>query len=158
MELIIIKGKSNIGKTTIATIFHNRLAQIERIKLKWMEYDSWLLPLEEKDLFYPNVPDFRSVFLYKEKLIGIVSHGDSVLYAKQFIRQMMNEFNVDVLIVCSNVEGKNWDMLNRDFGKYIKDENIFEVSSDCWTEDRNNRIIAKECFVDVLIKHLNQIM
>lgn len=157
MELIIIKGKSHVGKTTIATQLHNKLTEIEGIELKWVMYDHWKLPIEEKDLYVPRVPDFRSVFLYKGKFIGIVSHGDSSRYAKQFIRQMTNEFNVDILIVCSSIEGYNWNMLNRDFGEYVKMENIFEVTEDCWAINKCDRLSVKENIVTVIFNHINQI-
>ena len=157
MELIIIKGKSGVGKTTMATLLHNKLTQIRGIQLEWMEYDHWLLPLEEKDL----VPDFRSVFVYKGKTIGIISHGDTSRYAKQFIRQMINQFHVDILVVCSSIDGRNWNMLNRDFSEYINDENIFDVSTEYWATDDTNRIAIKEVFVEKilnqLIKHCNKL-
>lgn len=158
MELIIIKGKSNVGKTSTATQLHNKLTEIEGIELKWMMYDLLKLPIEEKDLSVPCVPDFRSVFHYKGKSIGIVSHGDTSRYAKQFIRQMINEFNVDILIVCSSIDGYNWNMLNRDFGEYVKMRNIFEVRSDCWAKEWDNRIIAKEPFVNKIINHIGKII
>lgn len=157
MELIIIKGKSNVGKTTIATQLHNKLTEIEGIELKWMMYDHWKLPIEEKDLYVPRVPDFRSVFHYKGKSIGIVSHGDSSRYAKQFIRQMINDFNVDILIVCSSIDGYNWNMLNRDFGEYVKTENIFEVIDDCWAVNKCDKLSAKENIVNNIVNHINQI-
>ena len=46
MELIIIKGKSNVGKTTIATLLHNKISEIKGIDLMWMMYDLLKLPLE----------------------------------------------------------------------------------------------------------------
>ena len=157
MELIIIKGKSNVGKTTIATLLHNKLTEIEGIELKWMIYDHWKLPVEEKDLYVPRVPDFRSVFHYKEKRIGIVSHGDTSRYAKQFIRQIINDFSVDILIVCSSIDGYNWNMLNRDFGEYVKTENIFEVTKDDEVENKCDNLSVKKNLVNNIINHINQI-
>lgn len=157
MELIIIKGNSHVGKTTIATQLHNKLTEIEGMELKWMMYDQWKLPIEEKDLNVPRVPDFRSVFFYKRKLIGIISHGDTSLYAKQFIRQMINEFNVDILIVCSSIGGYNWNMLNRDFGEYVKTENIYDVTEDCWALNKCDKLSVKEKMVNNVINHINQI-
>lgn len=157
MELLVIKGKSEIGKTTIATLLHNKVAQIEGIQLKWMMYDHKVLPIEEKDFCGDSMPDFRSVFLNNDRLIGIVSHGDSVLYAKQFIRQMINEFHVDILIVCSSIDGKNWEMLNKVFGDYIKEENVFDATSYYCPKDRYDGLRVKEDLVNDIINKINQI-
>lgn len=157
MELIIIKGKRNVGKTTIATLLHNKISEIKGIELMWMMYDLLKLPVEEKDLYKPRVPDFRSVFHYKEKRIGIVSHGDTSRYAKQFIRQMINDFSVDILIVCSSIDSYNWNMLNRDFGEYIKTENIFEVTKDDEIVNKCDKLFVKDRLVNNIINHINQI-
>lgn len=157
MELIIIKGKSKKGKTTIATLLHNKLTEIEDCELKWMFYDHLKLPVEEKDLYEPRVPDFRSVFLFRWKTIGIVSHGDSSRFAKQFIRQLINDFHVDILVVCSSIDSLNWNMLNRDFREYVKAENIFEIQDNYWSKNKDNMVFAKRDFVEILLNHINQI-
>ena len=153
MELIIIKGKSNVGKTTTAAMLHNALVEQHNASLQWMMLDHWKFPLHEKDL----VPDFRSVFDYREHKLGIVSHGDTSLYAKRFIRQMMNEFHVDILIVCSNENGYNWNMLNRDFGDYIKSDNVFEYTEEYWSQNNDDRFLVKENIVNKIIDHINSI-
>lgn len=157
MELIIIKGKSHYGKTTIAKLIHNKLTEIKNFELQWMYYDHLKFPIEEKDLFEPRVPDFRSVFQYLGKNIGIISHGDSSRYAKQHIRQMINDFHVDILIVCSSVDSLNWNMLNRDFGEYVKENNIFEVTDACWAANKSELISVKEIMVMEIINHIKQI-
>ena len=157
MELIIIKGKSNVGKTTIATLLHNKLTEIEDCELLWMLYDHLKLPVEEKDLYEPRVPDFQSVFFHRGKTIGIISHGDTALYAKRFIRQIINDFNVDILIVCSSIDGYNWNMLNRDFGEYVNTENIFEVTKDDEIVNKCDKLSVKENLVNNIINHINQI-
>ena len=126
MELIIIKGKSNVGKTTIATLLHNKISEIKGIELMWMMYDLLKLPVTSR-------------------------------YAKQFIRQMINYFSVDILIVCSSIDGYNWNMLNRDFGEYVKTENIFEVTEDCWAVNKCDKLSVKENLVNNIINHINQI-
>lgn len=153
MELLIIKGKGNVGKTTTAAMLHNALVERSKASLQWMMLDHWKFPLQEKDL----VPDFRSVFDYREQKVGIVSHGDTSLYAKQFIRQMMNEFHVDILIVCSNEKGYNWNMLNRDFGEYVKSENILEYTEEYWSQNKDDRFLVKENIVNKIIDHINSI-
>lgn len=153
MELIIIKGKSSVGKTTTAAMLHNALVERCKASLRWMMLDHWKFPLQEKDF----VSDFRSVFDYREQKVGIVSHGDTSTYAKQFIRQMTNEFHVDILIVCSNENGYNWNMLNRDFGEYVKTDNVFEYTEEYWSQNKDDRFLVKENIVNKIIDHINSI-
>lgn len=154
MELLIIKGKSNVGKTTTAAMLHNALVEHCKASLKWVMLDHWKIPLQEKDL----VPDFRSVFDYREHTVGIVSHGDTSRYAKQFIREMMKEYHVDILIVCSNEDGYNWNMLNRDFGEYVKNDNVFEYTEEeYWSQNKDDRFLVKENIVNKIIGHINSI-
>ncbi len=70
---------------------------------------------------------------------------------------MMNEFHVDILIVCSNENGYNWNMLNRDFGKYVKADNVFEYTEDYWSQNKDNRFLVKETIINKIINHINSI-
>ena len=48
-------------------------------------------------------------------------------------------------------------MLNRDFGEYVKTENIFEVTKDDEIVNKCDKLYVKESLVNNIINHINQI-
>lgn len=153
MELIIIKGESDAGKTTTAALLHNELIEHYEAELQWMILDDGKLPLCEEDL----VPDFRVVLKYKGNTIGIVSHGDTSRYLKGFINEMTRSNDIDILIICANTKEYIWNMLDKKFGEVIKTGNIFELTNEYWSVETKNKLSVKRPIVNEIINHINQI-
>lgn len=150
MELIIIKGDKNVGKTTTAALLHNYLVERHNAEVKWMMLDHWKFPLQEKDL----IPDFRSVLMYNMYTIGIISHGDTSRYLKAFIKEMIDDYHPDILIICANKKEYIWNMLRRTFENELKEENIFEITQEHWSPCIDNTIAFKERLVRTINNHI----
>lgn len=150
MEIIIIKGESDIGKTTTAAMLHNELVDNYAAKVQWMMFDFGKFPLCEKDL----TPDFRSVLKCKDCTIGIISHGDTSTYLRGFIEEMTKYFFPDILIICANNKENIWNMLRRKFGEHIKDGNIFEITSEQMSENISEKLIVKQNRINEIINRI----
>ena len=150
MEIIIIKGESDVGKTTKAAILHNELVDNYAAIVQWMMLDLGRFPLREEDL----IPDFRSVLKCKGRTIGIISHGDTSTYLRGFIEEMTKYFFPDILIICANNKEYIWNMLRRKFGEHIKDGNIFEITSEQKSEILSEKLTVKQKRVNEIINKI----
>lgn len=153
MELIIIKGDTNSGKTTTAALVHNELAWYNHAKLIWLMLDNHCIPVEKEDL----VPNFRSAMVYKDKTICIVSHGDNLDYFEEYVNEIIPWYNPDILIVCSRTSGYVCDKIWEKFGSIIKDENIFTLTPNHKSAGEKDKVTVKKDLVSEIMNRINEI-
>lgn len=153
MELIIIKGAINRGKTTTAALVHNELTWYNHAKLIWLMLDNHCIPVESEDL----VPNFRSAIVYKGKTICIVSHGDNLDCFEEYVNEVIPWYNPDILIVCSRTSGYVCDKIWERFGSIIKDENIFTLTPNHKSADEKDKVTVKKDLVSEIMNRINEI-
>ena len=150
MELIIIRGRQNDGKTTTATMLHNELvARSNAVRLLKTNGDH--LPVGN------DVCDFRSVIDIEKKRVAIISEGDEadVLYKK--MEELIYVYRPDVMTVCArayNREGSSYRMLEENYGELIKNENMFWTEK---TEDFADALNTKRNIVNESVKRIMNI-
>lgn len=154
MEIIIIKGESDVGKTTTAAMLHNELVDNYAAIVQWMMLDFGKFPLCEEDL----TPDFRSVLKCKGRTIGIISHGDTSTYLRGYINEMTNYFFPDILIICANNKEYIWSMLWRKFGEHIKEDNTFEITSKQKSKNKSKKLTVKQKRIKEIINRIEQLV
>jgi len=150
MELIIIRGRQNNGKTTTATLLHNELvgrgAKLKLLKTNgnYLSVDNWTV-------------DFQSVLDFGKKRIVIISEGDNDDRLAELMESLINDYRPDVVVACARAYdrvGSSYRMLTEKFKDLIKLENEF------WTEfsdDRTKMIDAKRPIVEKIINKIQSI-
>lgn len=148
MELIIIRGRQNDGKTTTITMLHTELvARSNSVRL--LKTNGDYLPVGNE------VRDFRSVIDIKEKRIAIISAGDSDDVLNEEMEELIYEYRPDIMVACARAqdrEGSAYRMLKENYADLIKEENEFWTE---WTENRDDAITIKQGVVE---KIANRIM
>lgn len=149
MELIIIRGRQNDGKTTTATMLHNELvARSDAVRL--LKTNEYCLPVGN------NVCDFSSVIDIEEKRVAIISEGDEADVLNKKMEELIYVFRPDVMVVCArayNREGSSYRMLEENYGEHIKNENVFWTEK---TEDFTDALNAKRSVVNKIVKQINR--
>ncbi|MBQ8704343.1 MAG: hypothetical protein IJ524_08230 [Bacteroidales bacterium] len=147
MELIIIRGRQNDGKTTTATMLHNELvAHSNAVRL--LKTNGDYLPVGNE------VRDFRSVIDIKEKRIAIISAGDVDDVLNEEMKELIYEYRPDILIVCARAqdrEGSAYRMLKENYADLIKEENEFWTE---WTDNPNDAMTTKQKVVDRIVTRI----
>ena len=147
MELIIIRGRQNDGKTTTATMLHNELvARSNAVRL--LKTNGDYLPVGNEVL------DFRSVIDIKEKRIAIISAGDSDDVLHEEMEELIYQYRPDIMVVCARAldrEGSAYRMLKDNYANLIKEENEFWTE---WTEKRDDAIIIKQSVVEKITNRI----
>ena len=150
MELIIIRGRQNNGKTTTATLLHNELvgrgAKLKLLKTNgnYLSVDNWIV-------------DFQSVLDFGKKRIVIISEGDDDDRLAELMESLINDYRPDIVVVCArkyDKMGSSYRMLTDKYKDLIKPENVF------WTEfsdDRTKMIDAKRPIVEKIINKIQSI-
>ena len=150
MELIIIRGRQNDGKTTTATLLHNELvgrgANLKLLKTNgnYLSVDNWIV-------------DFQSVLDFGKKRIVIISEGDDDDRLAELMESLINDYRPDIMVVCARYYdrvGSSYRMLKENYKDLIKPENEF------WTEfsdDRTKMIDAKRPIVEKIINRIQSI-
>lgn len=150
MELIIIRGRQNNGKTTTATLLHNELvgrgANLKLLKTNgnYLSVDNWIV-------------DFQSVLDFGKKRIVIISEGDDDDRLAELMECLINDYRPDVVVACARAYdrvGSSYRMLTEKFKDLIKPENEF------WTEfsdDRTKMIDLKRPIVEKIINRIQSI-
>lgn len=150
MELIIIRGRQNDGKTTTASMLHNELvARSNAVRL--LKIDGYYIPVGNE------VRDFRSVIDIKGKRIAIISAGDEDDVLKEKMEGLIYEYRPDILVVCARAqdrEGSAYRMLKDNYGNLIKTENEFWTE---WVEDPNKIMEAKRSIVQKIVNRIMNI-
>lgn len=149
MELIIIRGRQNDGKTTTATMLHNELvAHCSAVRL--LKTNGDYLSVGN------DIRDFRSVIDIDKKRVAIISEGDVDDALKEEMERINYVFRPDIMVVCArayNREGSSYRMLEENYGEHFKDENVF------WTEkaeDLADALNAKRSVVNKIVKQINR--
>ena len=125
MDIIIIKGTQNSGKTTVAACVHNELINPEGALLKLFRTAGGYMPV------IGEMRDFWSVLDLGRKRIVIISQGDDANYLEKMMEHLIWSYAPDILVVCTRtreLEGSSRKMLNEKYGSYIRPDCIFEVT------------------------------
>lgn len=99
MELILLKGKDDAGKTNTAACVYNILVK-EKAFVKKLELKNNLLNFGEIGW------DFRSELELENKIIHIISEGDTKIFFRENIFKYKQNDNVDFLVICVRTEEK----------------------------------------------------
>lgn len=150
MELIIIRGRQNDGKTTTATMLHNELvARSNAVRLLKTNGDYLPVGIE--------VRDFRSVIDIKEKRIAIISAGDVDDILNEEMEELIYEYRPDIIVVCARAqdrEGSTYRMLKENYADLIKEENEFWTE---WMDNPNDAITTKQKVVERIVTRIMNI-
>ena len=150
MELIIIRGRQNDGKTTTATLLHNELvgrgASLKLLKTNgnYLSVDNWMV-------------DFQSVLDWGKKRIVIISEGDDKNRLSELMDGLIYDYRPDIVVVCArsrDVDGSSYRMLTEKYQDLIKPENEF------WTQfvDDYSRVMeVKRPIVEFIINRIYNI-
>ena len=147
MELVIIRGRRDDGKTTTATLLHNELigqgANVKMLKTNgnYLSVDNWMV-------------DFQSVLDFNKKRIVIISEGDDDDRLADLMVSLIDDYRPDIVVVCARSYdrvGSSYRMLTEKYKDLIKHENEF------WTEfadDSAKMIDAKRPIVEKIFKRI----
>ena len=125
MNIIIIKGKQNSGKTTTAACVHNELINPEGALLKLFRTAGGYMPV------IGEMRDFWSVLDLGRKRIVIISQGDDANYLEKMMEHLIWSYAPDIVVVCTrtrSVDGSSWNMLHEKYNSSLRDDCIFEVT------------------------------
>ena len=150
MELIIIRGRQNDGKTTTATLLHNVLieygANVKMVRTNgnYLSVGTWMV-------------DFQSVLDWGNKRIVIISEGDDKNRLSELMDGLINDYRPDIVVVCArsrDIDGSSYRMLTEKYQDLIKPENEF------WTQfvDDYSRVMeVKRPIVELIINRIYNI-
>lgn len=150
MELVIIRGRRDDGKTTTATLLHNELigqgANVKMLKTNgnYLSVDNWMV-------------DFQSVLDLGKKRIVIISEGDDDDRLAELMESLIDDYRPDIVVVCArarDVEGSSYRMLTERYEDLVKPENEF------WTEfadDRSKMLDVKRPIVELIVNKISNI-
>ena len=150
MELIIIRGRQNDGKTTTAMMLHNELVA-HNTAVRLLKTNGDCLPVGNEVL------DFRSVIDIKEKRIAIISAGDSDDVLSEEMEELIYEYRPDIMVVCARAldrEGSAYRMLKENYADLIKEENEFWTE---WAENPDDAITIKQSVVEKIASRIMNI-
>lgn len=150
MELIIIRGAQDSGKTTTASLVHNKLVE-NGATVKLLQMKDNILDVGQ------YTRDFQSVLDVEKKRIVIISEGDDddTLYEK--MEWYNNEYRPDIIVVCArtyNRLGSSYRMLTEYYSNAMREENEF------WTEyadDPTKTVEAKFPIVERIVNRIYEL-
>lgn len=126
MELILIRGVEDAGKTTAAarilkSLVREHGAIVHRLILDW-----YCVPvIADND----RTPDFQTILSINGLSIGIISQGDNASCLNEYLDDMLDgKFDIDILILCArsrNTKGSTYELICQRFGNLIKEENTY---------------------------------
>ena len=151
MELIIIKGQRDSGKTMTATMLHNELVK-RSSGVKLLKTSGNYLSVGY------HHEDFCSVIDLHGKSVAIISAGDDASSLKEGMERLINEYKPDIFVVCTRTRdrvGSSYRMLEENYGNLLKKENVFET---VWTENIADAESAKQNVVNEIVKRIEQIL
>ena len=147
MELIIIRGAQDSGKTTTAALVHNKLVE-DGATVKLLQMKDNILDAGQ------YTRDFKSVLDVEKKRIVIISEGDKNDALYDNMEWYNNEYRPDIMIVCArtyNRSGSSYRMLTEYFSNAMREENEF------WTEYADNPTKAVEIKIPIVEQIVNRI-
>lgn len=147
MELIIIRGQRDGGKSTTSAMVHNALAK-KKANLLYFK-----LPCNEIEIG-KKAQDFFSMFEYLGKKVAIISKGDDAATLDYDMTILIDEYHPAIMVVCArstNKPGSAYNMLKEKYGNLIKKENIF------WSQFDDDYAQIARCKADVVGRIMNRI-
>lgn len=150
MELIIIRGRQNDGKTTTATFLHNQLIE-QGANVKMLRTNGNYLSIGEW------VVDFQSVLDFGKKRIVIVSEGDDDVRLAELMESLIDDYRPDIVVVCARAYdrvGSSYRMLTEKYKDLIKHENEFWIE---FVDDSSKMIDVKRPIVEKIIYKIRSI-
>lgn len=150
MELIIIRGRQDDGKTTTATMLHNELVN-RSSAVRFVKINGDHIPVGNE------VQDFRSVIDLGKKRVAIISAGDDDDALKEEMEKLLMVYRPDILVVCARAydrSGSSYRMLTENYGDIMKDENEFWTE---YTDDPTMAFDAKRKVVEKIVNRINEI-
>lgn len=147
MELIIIRGQRDGGKSTTSAMVHNALAK-KKANLLYFK-----LPCNEIEIG-KKAQDFFSVFEYLGKKVAIISRGDDAATLDHDMTILIELYHPEIMVVCARSidrQGSAYIMLTEKYGNLIKQENIF------WSQFDNDYSQIAECKAEVVDRIMNRI-
>ena len=135
MELIIIRGTQNSGKSTTAACVHNEIiARGAQPKMTHIYAD--VIPVKE-------LRDFESVLDYGRVRVAIISQGDEVDKLHERIEHICWEWRPNAIVVCcrsKKATGSSYEMLCNIYPEWMKNATI--VPSNVVTSNNWDTILA----------------
>ena len=145
MNIIIIRGTQNSGKTTTAACVHNELINPEGALLKLFRTAGGYMPV------IGEMRDFWSVLDLGRKRIVIISQGDDANYLEKMMEHLIWSYAPDIVVVCTrtrSVDGSSWNMLHDKYRKFIRLDCIFDV---VMTSNPADAINAKKAIARTIV-------
>ena len=150
MELIIIRGRQNDGKTTTATILHNQLieqgADVKMLRTNgnYLSVGSWMV-------------DFQSVLDFGKKRIVIISEGDDKGHLAELMEDYICDYRPDIVVVSARSRdkvGSSYKMLKENWKDLVKPANEFKIE---FADDRAKMIDVKLPIIKSIINRIQSI-
>lgn len=144
MELFIIRGRQNDGKTTTATMLHNALVR-QSTAVRLVKTNGDYLPV------WDEVCDFRSIIDLGETRVAIISAGDDDDTVDTEMNELIYEYRPDVLVVCARAydrDGSTYRMLKESYSDIMKPENEFWIE---YVEDQDKAMEIKQGNVEKIV-------
>lgn len=124
MDIILLRGIGDAGKTTTATMTY---FQLEKAADKKYLFDHFNNPIDE--VKYDNngqIIDFKAVLVIKGKVVVIITAGDEVLkllfnitFIIDFVKNHL-KVNIDILLCCGRSSNRNGSAFERLTNLYPK--------------------------------------
>lgn len=151
MELIIIRGTQNSGKSTTAACVHNEIIA-RGAQLKMMHIYADVIPTGE-------LRDFESVLDYGRTRVAIISQGDDANKLHERIECQCWEWRPNVLVVfCRTMPkpGSSIEMLQNTYPTWMpaREYPVNKVASNNW----KTILLAKQQIADQIANHIKQIV
>lgn len=129
MELIIIRGKQNSGKSTTAACVHNEIIA-RGAQLKMMHIYADVIPIMD-------LRDFESVLDLGHVRVAIISQGDLAAQLAERIEHLRWEWRPNAIVVgcrSKNMTGSSFEMLCNNYPQWMpaKEFTVDEVVSSNW--------------------------
>lgn len=147
MELIIIRGRQNDGKTTTATMLHNDIVnrgarvRLLRTNGNYLSVENWMV-------------DFQSVLDLMKKRIVIISEGDDDDRLAELMEELTDDYRPDIVVVCArsyNREGSSYRMLTERYADIMVSENEFWTE---FSEDPTQMYNIKKAVINKIINRI----
>lgn len=150
MELIIIRGTQDSGKTTTAALVHNRLVE-NGATAKLLQMKDNILDAGQ------YTRDFQSVLDVEKKRIVIISEGDDDDTLYERMEWLNDEYRPDIMVVCArtyNRSGSSYRMLTEYYSDAMREENEFWVE---YADDATKTIETKIPIVEQITNRIYEI-
>jgi len=147
MELIIIRGRQNDGKTTTATLVHNELVG-RCTKVRMVRTNGGYLSVGK------NVVDFQSVIDLGKKRVVIISEGDDDDRLFELMQDLIDDYRPDFVVVCARAYdrvGSSYRMLTERFANLIIPENEIRIE---YSEDPAKMGEVKQKAVETIVSRI----